>query len=236
MREAAPRRPGRPGGKRTDEQGPLDRAADPGSRDARAGIRQARHDHVGGHQRVHRERPREGRVPRRHHLGPARRHLRPVPRQGLHGGDRGPAPDAPVGRRGRQAALEDRGRRGVARDALRAQEEGLRGRCAGRPGQRDDDEPADGTADGAEAASSGPATPRPKSWRWRSPDARATCGGRRPPWRPPHPRAPAQAVARSPSRARTRRRRRLPTRRRPRSARSTISGARRTRRPGSRRR
>ena len=73
----------------------------------------------------------EGRVPPRGDLGPPGRDRRALPRQGPAGRHRGPPPDPLLGRRSRRAALEDRGRGRPRRDAVRAQEEGLRG-AAGR--------------------------------------------------------------------------------------------------------
>ena len=101
---------------------------------------QERHDVHRGQQRVHRGRQGEVGVPPGRGLGPAGRDRRPLSRQGPAGRHRGPPPDALVGRRQGRSALEDRDRRLARRDAVRAQEEGLRGaaggRLAGRPGRR----------------------------------------------------------------------------------------------------
>ena len=71
----------------------------------------ASHEYVGGQG--------EAGVPQRRHVGPARRDLRPVPRQGPAGRGRGPDPDPDLGRRPGQAPLEDRDRRLERRDAVR---------------------------------------------------------------------------------------------------------------------
>src|SRR5512132_1876456 len=72
-------------------------------------------------------------------LGPPGPDVWRVPRQRPAGRDRGPDPDPVLGRRRRQAALEDRDRRQSRRDVERPAEEGLRGRergeRTGRPGR-----------------------------------------------------------------------------------------------------
>jgi len=129
----------RPGRSTDREQGPPHGAPDPRPGVAQPRVWKTGHDIHRGVERLHRRRQGARGISPGRRVGPVGRDRRPVSRQGPASRDRGPAPDAIVGRRQGRSALEDGDRRREHRDAVRPEQEGLRGRAgrgiAGRPGR-----------------------------------------------------------------------------------------------------
>ena len=139
----------RPGRRSDREQGPAHGAPHARPGDAQPRFGQERHDVHRGEQRVHRRRQGEGGISSGGRLGSPGRDRRPISRQGPAGRHRGSAPDPLLGRRQGRPPLEDRDRGLARRDAVRAQEEGLRGAAGGRFARRPGRGPRRGAGDGA---------------------------------------------------------------------------------------